>query len=135
MKTIFVQIGVLFAVTALAVAIGYAPTSAHWGRAGLDAMWAAAIICLAAALLAAVTLGVVIIRWPSYAAQAAFGGTAIRLLVTGALGIAYQVLVDVPLKPFLIWLLVLYLLLMVVETTLSIVLVRRCLRIAPGGGE
>jgi hypothetical protein len=120
-----VQVGVVLAVATAAVAVGYGPTQARWGVGGVNAMWTATVICLVGALLAAAVLGVVISRWPSYAPQAVFGGTAIRLLVTGALAFGCLLALDVHLTAFLVWLLALYLLLLAVETALSIVLVRR----------
>jgi hypothetical protein len=55
----------------------------------------------------------------------AFAGTAIRLLATGGLAVAYQAFGPVHVPSFLVCLLVLYLLLLVVETLLIVYLVVR----------
>lgn len=129
MKCALLQAAVLTAVVIVAAACGYGLTVTKWGPAGLGSLQAAAIICLIAALLAAVPLGVVATYWPTYVGQAAFAGTAVRLLVTGALAIGYQVFVDVHLTSFLAWLVVLYLLLLLAETVWAVVVVRR--RLSP----
>ena len=135
MKCALLQVAVLTAVVIAAAACGHGLTATKWGPAGVASLQAAAIICLIAALLAAVLLGVVATYWPAYVGQAAFAGTAVRLLVTGALAIGYQVFADVHLTSFVAWLLILYLLLLLAETVLAIVLVRRRLPppAAPGG--
>jgi hypothetical protein len=134
MKLVVVNVLALVGVVALAVGIGYAPTLARWGAAGIASMWAAAVICLAAAGAAAVSLTLVALRWRSYVGQAALGGTVIRLLVTGLLAVGYQLWTPVHLRSFLLWLLVLYLLLLVVETVIGVVMVRTRWQIsAPGG--
>ena len=134
MKLVAVNLLALMAVVALAVGIGYTPTQARWGAVGVGSMWAAAGICLAAAFVAAVPLVVAARRWPTYVGQAALGGTVIRLLVTGALTVGYQVSRPVHLQSLLVWLVVLYLLLLAVETTLGIVVVRKYWQ-APAGGR
>ncbi|MCH7720009.1 MAG: hypothetical protein IH988_03340 [Planctomycetes bacterium] len=135
MKTVGLQVGLLFAVAAVAVACGFGPTQTKWGDVGLQSLRAATVICLVAAVVAAVPLGIAAKWWPTYLAHAVFAGTAIRPLVTGSLAIAFQVFGDVHLKSFLLWLVVLYLSLMVAETAFGIVLVRRHLRMTVGGGE
>ncbi len=134
-KYALIQAGVLVGVVAVTVACGYGLTVAKWGPAGVASLQAAAVICLIAALLAAVLLGVVATYWPAYVGQAAFAGTAVRLLVTGALAIGYQVFADVHLTSFLAWLLALYLLLLLAETVVAVVVVRRRLSppATPGG--
>ncbi len=124
MKLAAVNLLVLAGVVALAVGLGYAPTRGRWGPEGLASMWAAAVICLAAAVAAVLPLIIVGFRSPTYVGQAALGGTVIRLLLTGLLGVGYQLWTDVHLKSFLAWLTVLYLLLLVVETVMSLVIVR-----------
>jgi len=124
MKLAAVNLLALAGVVALAVGLGYAPTRGRWGLEGLASMWAAAAICLAAAVAAALPLLIVGSRSPTYVGQAALGGTVMRLLLTGLLGVGYQLWTNVHLKSFLTWLTVLYLSLLVVETVMSLVIVR-----------
>lgn len=120
------QLGLMIAVVAVAVGLGYRTTAAWWGEPGLRSMWAAAAICLIAGVLAFVPLAVTVLKAPSYAGQAAFAGTTIRLLATAGLTAAWQMLNDdVHLRSLLNWLVVLYLPLLAVETGIGVVLVRR----------
>ncbi|MBU0637251.1 MAG: hypothetical protein KKB50_00145 [Planctomycetes bacterium] len=135
MKIVAVQVGVLLAVVIVVVAIGYVPTQSAWGADGVASLRAATVICLTAALAATALLAAAVRWWPAYAGQAAFAGTTVRLLVTGVLAIAYQVLADVHVHSFLVWLLALYLPLMAVETVFGVLLVRRCARALAGSGE
>ena len=124
MKLVAVNLVALVGVVAIAVGIGHSPTLGRWGPAGIPSMWAAAVICLAAAVVAALTAAVVALRWPTYVGQAALAGTVIRLLLTGLLAVGYQLSTDVHLQSFLAWLLILYLLLLAVETVVAVVMVR-----------
>lgn len=126
------QLLALLGVAAVAVAAGYGYTQTHFGSTGLEAMWVAAIICIATSAVAAVPV-VMVAKWqPGYVGQAAFAGTAIRLMLTcGAAG-AWQMFHAVHLRAFLGWLTVLYMLLLVVDTAFGVLLVRRHL---PRGRE
>ena len=97
-------------------------------------MWAAAGICLAAAVIAAVPLAIVATRWPQHAGHAALAGTVVRLGATTALAMGYQMLADVHLASLLVWLVVIYLPLLTTETIFSVVLVRRTCFPATGNG-
>jgi len=125
MKYTFLQIVVLTAGVALAVGLGRGLAAERWGRPGVAALYAAAVICLVGGVLAAIPLGVVATYWPQHAPMTAFGATAIRLLVTGALAIGYEEFVEPPLTPFLACILAIYLLLLVAETVLIVTIVRR----------
>jgi len=136
MKLVAVNLIALVGIVAIAVGIGYTPTRVRWGAEGTGSMWAAVVICLSAALAAALPLLIVALRWPAYVGQAAFGGTAMRLLLTGLLAVGYQVVwTDVHLRSFLTWLLVLYLLLLVVETVIGVVMVRTRWQAPPTDGR
>jgi hypothetical protein len=125
MKYTLFQIAVLIAVVALIVAAGRGPAIRTWGPAGLASLHAAAVICLAGALLAAIPLGLAATYWPTYAPHVAFAGTAVRLLSSAALALAYQTYAQPALSSFLACLVAVYLLLLVVETGLIVYIVRR----------
>lgn len=125
MKYTLIQVGVLTAVVALTVGGGHGVVASRWGSAGVSSLYAAAVICLTAALLAAVPLGLAATYWQVYAPQVAFAGTAIRLLGTVSLGFAYQLLANPHGMSFLICMLGLYLVLLAVETALIVWIVRR----------
>lgn len=127
MKYALLQIGLLTAVVALVAAGAYHAVATRWGGAGVTSLSVAALICWVAALLAAVPLSLAATYWREYIGQAAFAGTAIRLLVTGTLAVAYQMFAVVHLASFLACLLVLYLVLLAAETTLAVVLIKRLL--------
>ncbi len=88
-------------------------------------MWAIGGICLISAVVGALPLGIAAPRWPAQIGQAALAGTVVRLLLTMVLGGAYQVLAQPHLTAFLFWAVVLYLLLLAVETTFGVLAVRR----------
>ncbi len=121
------QVAVLVAVVGGLVLLGQPAVAGRWGPDGVAAFRAAAVIALSAAILAAVPLGLAATHWPSAAPQVAFAGTAIRLLVTAGLGLAYQAWAAPPRVAFLSCLLALYLVLLAVETAMIIVIVRRAL--------
>ena len=125
MKYTALQMVVLAAVVALVVLIAEAPVAGHWGAVGTQALHAAALICLAAALAAAIPLGLAATYWRQYAPQVAFAGTAIRMLGTAALGLAYQTLADPHLPSFLTCLFGVYITLLLVETVLIVYIVKR----------
>lgn len=135
MKLFLLYLGALVTATALAVGVGFQPTQQRWGAAGLASLWAAAAICLSAATIAGVLLAVVAVRYPSYLPQAALGGSAVRLFVTGALALVYQMRSDVQLTSFLMWLVILYLLLLTVEVILNVALTRPRRPALSGGGR
>jgi len=125
MKYAIVLTLVLLAVTVLTVLVVRGPIAGRWGEAGVRSLNVSAVICAIAAVLAAIPLGLTMTYWRQYAPQAAFGGTAVRLLVTGALALGYQTFADVHLTSFLASLLALYMSLLVVETLMTVLLVRR----------
>ncbi|MCK4341034.1 MAG: hypothetical protein KAY37_04845 [Phycisphaerae bacterium] len=125
MKYVLLQIGVLTAVVALAVAIGHGPVVQRWGPAALTSLYAAAAICLAMALLAAVPLGLTATYWHEYTPQVAFAGTGVRLLGTLAAGFAYQTFGSPERASFLACLLGIYLLLLLAETGLIVYIISR----------
>lgn len=135
MKLAAVNLAGLVAVAALAVSVGYGPTTHRWGPAGVTSMWAATVICLSAAFAAALGLVVIALRRPAQVGMAALAATVIRLLLTMLLSVAYQLWADVHLPSFLSWLLILYLLLLGVELVVSVVLVRARWRPPTGTGR
>ena len=125
MKYLLFQVGVLTAVIVLIVAVGRGPVIRAWGPAGLASLHAAAVICLVGALLAAIPLGLAATYWPAYAPHVAFAGTAVRLLSSAGLALAYQTYAQPALSAFLACLAGIYLLLLFVETGLIVYIVRR----------
>ena len=88
-------------------------------------MTAIGVICAIAALIGALPMAVVARRWPMHIGQAALAGTGIRLLVTAALGLAYQTIAKPHLASFLAWAVIFYLLLLAIETIFAVIFVRR----------
>jgi hypothetical protein len=127
MKYAALQVAILVAVVAGLTALGQPAVTHRWGLDGVAALHAAALISLVAAVLAAVPLGLAATYWRSAAPQVAFAGTAVRLLVTGGLGLAYQAWADPQRVSFLSCLLAFYLVLLTVETAMIIFIVRRAL--------
>ncbi|MFQ5429358.1 MAG: hypothetical protein ACE5E1_03520 [Phycisphaerae bacterium] len=118
-----------------AAAVGYAPTKAHWGAEGIESMFAVAAICLGTALVPTVLMALIAARWPEHLGQAAFAGTGLRLLMTMAGLIVYQVLATPQLNAFLFWATVFYLLLLAIETPFAVFAVRRHHRAPPNNKE
>jgi len=135
MKLALIQVTLLTALVGLFAAIARDPVVGRWGAAGQSALFAAVVVCWGGAVVAAVPLGVVATYRPAWVAQAAFAGTAVRMLVTGGLALGYQLLVDVHLTAFLLCLLIGYLILLAAETGLAVVLIRRALVRPAAGGE
>lgn len=131
MRPILLQVGVLVAVVTLTVVIGRGPASDRWGADGLRSLYAAVGICLAAAVVAAVPLGLAAAYRPAHAAPAALAATGIRLLGTLALGFAYQALRRPHEASFLFCLLATYLILLVAETAVIVYIVARAARTSP----
>jgi len=115
----------MLAAIGLTLAVGYGLTMRRWGPEGVEAMWAAAVICSVSSVLGAIPVYLAARLSPTNVGQMAFAGTAIRLLAAGALAGAYQMMASLHLKPFLSWMVVLYLLLLVIDTTFGVLLVRR----------
>lgn len=128
MRTVATCILSLFAATALALAIGHGPTLARWGEAGVQSMRAVSVICLAAALCALIPMGFVALKWPGHIGQAALGATVLRLLLTMAAIAAYQTLAEPHMASFLMWAVIVYCLLLAVETGFGVYLVHRYYR-------
>lgn len=125
MKITLLYIAILIVIIAAATAIGYAPTERQWGQAGVRSMWAAGAICGVAGLIAVLPIPFVAAFWPGQVGNAIFAGTAIRLLVTMPLMLAFQTIMEVHLRSFLLWMLVLYMPLMAAETALGVLVVRK----------
>lgn len=125
MKLTLIQVVVLSITVALTVAIARGTVAAYWGPEGTRCLHAAALICWLGAVLAALPLGMAATWAPQQAPMAAFAGTAIRLLVTGGLALAYQMWAQPQLASFLACLLVLYLVLLLIETGLIVWIVLR----------
>lgn len=125
MRIILLQVALLAATVPVAFGVGYWPAQRWWGADGLASFRPAAVICLSAAVAAAVPLGITAIWRPAYVAQAALGGTVIRLLLTAGVALAYQTNVEVHLRSFLWWLTVQYMALLSTETAFSVLLMRR----------
>ena len=133
MKLVAMNLVALLGIVALAVGIGYGPTLNRWGADGTTSLWAATAICLAAAGTAALVVAIVVLKWPAHAVQVGLAGTTIRLLLTMFLGLGYQLWADPHLSSFLAWLLILYLLLLVVETLVTVLVLRA--RLQPPSAE
>lgn len=134
MKLALIYIAALAAVGAALLALGDRPTRARWGEPGAASMRAAVAMCLAAAVFAAVPVAVAAARKSPATPQVCLAGTAIRLLITGLLALAYQARGDVHLRSFLAWLVIAYLSFLAAETLLTVVVVRRRWPPAGGGG-
>ena len=87
MKISIVCLIALCVATAILVLVGQSPTEARWGAEGVASLRAVAVICLASAFAGLLPIALVAAKWPSYLGQAALGGTAIRLLLTMAIGL------------------------------------------------
>ena len=112
-------------VVLIAGSIGYIPTRNTWGEPGIRSMIAAGLICSGSALAGAMPMAWVAPRYPSYIGQAVLAGTTLRLLLTGAIGATYQKLVSPQLGSFLLWAMVFYISLLVVESIFGVLAVRR----------
>ncbi len=124
MRLILLQIGAVVATVALVAIVADSPVSRAWGSVGTAALLSSAWISLIAGLLAIAPLGAALLWAPKLVPQLAFAGTAVRLIVTGTLAVAWQALTNVHLNAFLTCLTVFYLTLLVVETTLTVIAVR-----------
>jgi hypothetical protein len=124
-KYALLQVAVLTAVGLLATALGKGLVIRVWGPVGVTSLYASTVICLIAAVLAAIPLGLVATYRRAYAPHVAFAGTAIRLVATAALGLGYQLYARPDLASFLVCLALLYALLLLVETLLVVFIVLR----------
>ncbi len=73
----------------------------------------------------AIPLAWVAPRYPSYIGQAVLAGTTLRLLLTGGIGLAYQEFAAPQSGSFLLWAVVFYFSLLVVESIFGVIAVRR----------
>ncbi len=108
---------------ALGAVVLAAPRMADAERA--SAMIAAASICLLAGLIAMVPPAVVAPRWPDYIMQAGMGAMVIRLFLTLGVGMLYLKWYTPPTSTFMTAMVVCYLLLLAVETGVTLRLVKR----------
>ena len=110
--------------TLIVVVLGRPYTRLHWGESGVDSLHAIAVICLGAAILGFAPIAVIASRWPDQIGQAALAGTVIRLIGTVMGGAAYQTLAKPHLASFLFWAVILYCVLLAIETGFGVYLVR-----------
>ena len=108
---------------ALGTMVVVAPRMA--GPEQASAMIAATAICLSAGLIALIPPAVVVPRWTEYAIQAGMAAMVVRLFLTLGLGLLYQKWYAPPMSTFLTTMVICYLLLLVVETGVTISLVKR----------
>lgn len=113
------------AAIAAAAWIGRGWAERQWGAEGVASMWAAAKICMAAGLIAAAPLPLVAAMSRTNLGYAVFAGTVIRLLATMAMMVGYQMTSAPHMRSFLSWMVILYLVLLAVETGMGVALVRR----------
>ncbi len=128
MKISAICILVLIATTFAVLFIGQPATQARWGAEGVQSLRAISVICAGSALIGFLPMAVVSSRWPSFIGQAALGATALRLLLTISAGAAYQVLAKPHLPSFLFWAVIIYCLLLAIETGFGVYLIRRFYR-------
>ncbi len=124
MKYTLLQIGGLTVVVALLLLFAHGPVESRWGADGVRSLRGASVLCWAAALLAAIPAGLATAYWRQFAPQVALAGTVVRLLVTGALALAYYVFGDIHLESFLACVLANYLALLLAETVFIVYMVR-----------
>lgn len=127
MKYALLQIGVLAGVIGLVVAVGQGAAVRYWGTDGRTALYAAAVICWIAAVLAAIPFGWAATYRKQHAAPVALAGTGIRLLVTAAFGLAYEWAAKPDVSAFLACILVIYLVALLAETALIVYIVQHAL--------
>ncbi len=125
----------LIVVVALTLAIGYSPTLSRWGDEGVASMMAVAVICLASAIVSILPLAFVAPRYPDQIGPAALGATVIRLFLTMGLLVAFQVMQQPHMASFLFWAPVFYLLLLAIETTFGVIMVKRYYRVTPKAND
>lgn len=121
----------LILAVASAAAIGYAPTAARWGAEGVASMTAVGSICLVTALLAFAPIVIVAPRWPEQIGSAALAGTVLRLILTIAGMIGYQVLARPHFESFLFWAVIFYLLVLAIDTTFGVLAIQKYYRATP----
>ncbi len=117
---VWFSLGGLLALGAVVVA---APRMASPEQA--SAMIAAAAICLSAGLIAMIPPAVVAARWTDYIIQAGMAAMVVRLFLTLGLGLLYLKWYAPPMSTFLTAMVICYLLLLAVETGVTISLVKR----------
>ncbi len=113
---IMLVLGVLVGLTAAGIPL----TRATVGAAALPALWWAAGGCAAAALCSLLPLlAVQQLRMYDLLPQAALGAMTLRMMLTGGFLLAVTRLVDLPYRPFVVWLMTFYLGLLVAETVIA----------------
>lgn len=125
----------LILAVAAAAGIGYAPTLSRWGAEGVSSMAACATICLASALIAMLPMIYVAPRWPDQIGSAALAATVIRLMLTMAAMVGYEILARPQMESFLTWAVVFYLLVLAIDTTFGVIAIQRHYRVAPPKNE
>lgn len=98
-------------------------------------MLAVAVLCLVSAFIAILPIAFVAPRYPDQIGQAALGATVIRLLLTMGALVAYQVLKQPHMASFLFWAPIFYLLLLAIETTFGVIMVKKYYTVAPKAND
>ena len=118
-----VFLAALGGLTSLLVAVGYLPTRSLAGEAGAAAMLLACGIALVGSAVGAVPIATV--RDPKEGLKRITGSMVLRLLVVAVLaGVAYWLLAPER-RPFLLWLAISYLVLLVADTRFAQAVLRR----------
>lgn len=127
------QVVILIAVVGIALAGGYPLTLKFFGPEGVAPLIWAASGCGIAGLISLIPLAVTCrLGIREYLPQAAFGGMVVRILLTGGYLLVVTYATQVPNWPFTVWLAVFYLILLVVETAMSLSYVKF---LEPDGGR
>lgn len=106
-------------------AIGYAPTLSNWGAAGIRSMMVVGLTCLVASVAALIPVIIVAPRWPNQLGPAILAGSGVRLFVTIAVLACYQLLAHPHMSSFLFWATVFYLVVLAIDTSFGVVVIRR----------
>jgi hypothetical protein len=105
----------LAGVTVLVLAAGYRPTRALAGEAALEAMFLACGVCLAGSAVGGVPIALARAGGPE-ALKRFIGSMALRLAVVALLALLVLLLLAPARKPFLLWLALSHLVLLVADT-------------------
>ena len=105
-------------------AIGYVPTVRWGGVAAVTAMFVALAISLASSLLGAVPLCYALVTAHEKVPAAALAGTAIRFLVVLPMVALFALARVVEPTPLVVWVVLCYLPLLLIDTVLSVVSVK-----------
>jgi len=110
----------------LLAGLGSVPTWKLSGSAGLWAMGAAGLICLASVLLSLIPLGYVLVKdMKDWWVQAALASMVLRMFSTLALSFVAGWLLPLPLVALMVWVVLYYMLLLICETTFVVHVVNK----------